>query len=398
MRQVKTALQITMSHVNNYGSVLQAYALQRVVESVPGWECKNLLIPPSEFNRYLQKYEHQEGFVRRNFRAIRREGVSVVFKKLFELIKGMLRPQCDYVFRDFVRENLNRTENVVTRESLYTNPPIAHLYVTGSDQTLNPKFTHADPIWFFDFVDRCRAERKFRKIAYAASIAMSCMSPANQDIYRQALASYDSISLREGSGVDLAREMGVQASHCVDPTVLLGRDFWRNFSKNSNLTLPPKFILCYNLTYYVNPYPMARQVERAASRQLGVPIIYLDCGFLRFSPHLLSRAIPVSVRDFVSLFFNASLVLTSSYHGTIFSLLAGRPFVTYVAADNSYDSRAADLLNACAATHHAMQIGMRKVGRFDVNDYCTSSQEQAHLANMRKASMDWLKEEMRLAE
>ena len=398
MSQVKTALQITMSHVNNYGSVLQAYAFQRAVESFPGWECKNLRVTASVFDRYLQKDEQPKGLISRNLHAIRREGIGVVWKKFSELLKARFRPKCDYVFRDFVRENLNQTECFETRESLYGKPPVAHVYVTGSDQTLNPKFTHADPVWFFDFADRLRSERKARKIAYAASIAASCMTSDYQDVYRRALSAYDAVSLREGSGVDLALKMGVKASHCVDPTVLLGSDVWRVFSKDSKLSLPSEFILCYNLTYYIDPYPMARQVERVASRQLGLPIIYLDCGFLRFSSHSWSRAIPVSVHDFVSLFFKASFVLTSSYHGTVFSLLAGKPFVTYVASDKGYDSRAMDLLESCSASRHAMPIVARLSGHFDANDYCTTTQEQDGLEEMRKRSLAWLKEEMSSAE
>lgn len=388
----KTALQLTMSHINNYGSVLQAYALQHIIDSIPGWNCKNLNIAQTVYDRYLDEGKHPGNFISRNLQGLFEKGPSFLWRKLRSFFCSKFKPNFDYVFRDFVNKNLNQTTCIESRDALYASLFDANLYITGSDQTLNPKFTCADPIWFFDFVSCGRDGGKPHKITYASSIASSSMTTEFLDIYRHALSSYDAISLREKSGVALAASMGIQASHCVDPTVLLGKDFWRDFSTRGRLKLPPKFILCYNLTYYVDPYPVASRVERKVSRVLGIPIVYLDLGYLRFSSNFWSRTVPVSVEDFVQLFFSAAIVLTSSYHGTVFALLAQKPFVTYVATEKAYDSRAMDLLESCSATHHAMVIGDSLKEPFDIDRFGVTAETTQLLQKMRLSSLKWLRE------
>jgi len=389
----KIALQVTMSHINNYGSVLQAYALQHAIESIPGWRCQILDVAIAVFDGYLHCEDDKRNFLFRNIDEIKQEGVGVVFRKARGYFQKVFGPHFDYVFRQFVKETSHLTKQYQTRDQLYEDPPRAQLYITGSDQTLNPKFTHADPIWVFDFVkNNCE---KYRKIAYAASIASSCLSDRYRDVYRRSLSTFDAISLRERTGVSLVSDFGINASHCADPTMLLDADYWLEFAGKSVIECPKKYILSYNPTYYVNPYPMARRIEHEIAKRLGLPIVYLDFGYMRVSSDWLRRKVPVSVYDFVRLFFGASFILTSSYHGTAFALQAKRPFITYVASDKRYDSRAADLLETCSATHHAMRIRDDQDGGICIDGYGSTAHEQECICKLREDSLTWLSSELR---
>lgn len=95
---------------------------------------------------------------------------------------------------------------------LKINPPKADIYITGSDQVwagwLEPNYlTFAPP--------------KKKKIAYAVSFGRQQLTAEHQSHIQNWVKQFDAISIRESSGIEICRKMGMDAVHLLDPTLLL---------------------------------------------------------------------------------------------------------------------------------------------------------------------------------
>lgn len=383
LKHMKTAIQMTMFHIRNYGSVLQTYALQKAIEAIPGWRCETLNIRPWSDNGILRFDKRTEGvveesnclnkWIKRIFRIFNIPYLIVKLRYLYKL--HMYQKPLENLLEQFLQEKINLTRYYPDAETLWNNPPNADVYITGSDQTLNPRFTAGDGNWFFAFLP---PSEKNKRISYASSIASSTLDERMKALYSRELSGYLGLSFREASGCVIAQKMGVTAVHCCDPTLLLDKSFWIRFSSDRKRSQRKSYILSYNLCYMTDPYPMAEKVEKNLQRVLGLPIIKLD-----------SRK-GVTPYEFVDLFMNARFITTSSFHGTAFALQSENPFISYVPNLRDGDSRVYDLLHKCNAEKHIVTIGEW----FDVNDFSqfeSTAKEQKSLAEFREASKTWLR-------
>ena len=390
---MKLAIQMTMFHVKNYGSALQAYALQQAVESVPGWRCEVLNIRPWTVNGVLS-FDRRSPPPRRKSLSERLLRLALHAPSLFSekvrewhdrrFVRG---PLCR-IFDDFVARELHLTARFENGTALREAPPVADAYITGSDQTLNPNFTGGDSIWFFDFLPP-RGERAYRKLCYSSSFAVASLPERQRQAYAKGLGDYDALSFREQSGVALAESLGLRGSVCCDPTLLLDRAQWAAFACRSPRRPRGGYILCYNLRYMADPYPMAGALERELARRLRLPVVHLDPLAPRRGTfgRVIRDATP---SEFVDFFLNASFVMTSSFHGTAFALQSGRPFMTYVVADRMADSRAADLLVRCGAECHMVTIDQTAKTLGDLSRFAPREEERERLEAFRSASRRWL--------
>lgn len=360
---MKEVVQFTMSHVDNYGSLLQAYALQTAIEKL-GCSCRAICYGP----------EHKYG-----------------------LLHSILYYRRNHAFADFRKNAIHHTRRYLDFAALKADPPKADVYVTGSDQMFNPVCTRADPSYFLKFFpDEKRGA--YRKISYASSFAVKEIPEDLRSVYSAALSDYDALSLREQSGVELAEKLtGKPASLCCDPTILLTREDWLKFAEKAKRKIRKPYILCYNLNYMVDPYPMANEVERRVQEELGLPIIFLngskrDVG--KPNSKVVKNATPY---EFVDLFMNASFIMTSSFHGTVFSLHSGKPFIAYHLADTKSDSRVRDLLARCNALNHAMPISSDS-SLSALLSYSPISKKEELIAELRATSYNWLKNAMAVKE
>lgn len=353
---MKEVVQFTMSHVDNYGSLLQAYALQTAIEKL-GCSCRAIC-----------------------YGAVKKYG----------LLQALLYYRRNRAFADFRKNAIHHTRRYLDFAALKADPPKADVYVTGSDQMFNPVCTQADPSYFLKFLPE-EKRGAYRKISYASSFAVKEIPDDMQGVYSAALSDYDALSLREQSGVELAEKLTDKpASLCCDPTILLTREDWLKFAEKAKRKIRKPYILCYNLNYMVDPYPMANEVERRVQQEIGLPIVFLsgskaDVG--KPNSRIIKNATPY---EFVDLFMNASFILTSSFHGTVFSLHSGKPFIAYHLADTKSDSRVYDLLARCNALNHAMPIASDSA-LAPHSSYAANLDAARALDEFRAASLEWLK-------
>lgn len=321
---------ITMHKVQNYGSVLQAYALQKKVKDL-GFECE--IIDYIYPNSYHRSYQHGKTTIKGYIKKL-----LSMFINIFD---GTTKKK-NKAFADFYNTYLRLSETYLTKESIKENPPVYDIYMTGSDQVWNPRFVKDDSTFMLSFVPKdsyC--------VSYASSFAASCIPNNLQSLYARELSKYSFLSVREATGTGVIRTLIDRESFVTcDPTLLLSKKEWEEVANHAKIQIEGDYILAYVLHYSFNPYPEIEQTIRHLQAEYNLPVIYLD-GLRKYCFYKNTQVIRAAGPcDFVRLFKDASYVVTSSFHGTAFSLIFEKPLAVMV-DDVRKDSRIQNLLNIC---------------------------------------------------
>lgn len=313
---------ITYFYYYNYGTMLQGYALQKVMEREGKGEYSSEIIDCRFGEKDLSFWYYFKIRVRRffiYFTEIKR--VIATFKKR-DLTNAKYREENNQkrqLFDDFVKQCCSMSEVTYKQSSdLYPQPPIYDIYVTGSDQTWSPKVGLRDSL-FLGFAPKDKV-----KAAYAPSIGVAAYSSEEEQYVREHLKDYQFVSCREKHGAEILQKLSpVKVETVLDPTLLLRADEWRNIAIKPEV--PEKYILCYFIgerTYY-------RDFAKQLSKQLNLPLVFIpgSNSDMKSENHLVWKSGP---REFLGLIDNAEVVLTDSFHGTIFSINFGRNFYSFI--------------------------------------------------------------------
>lgn len=329
---------ITIHKINNYGSVLQAYALQNVCERMG-------------YNVEIIDYDFPNNFHRSNKYATKSDTQPNEPKWIKALFAKALVRQHKGI-RSFVDKYQNLSSNKYPQvEDFTSNPPLYDVYITGSDQLWSPRHCNGDPSFML-----CFAPDNALKISYAASIGSNAIPEELKNAYINLLNRYKHISVRENSGADVIRGLiGKDASVVLDPTLLLNKDEWNNIATSKRL-VKKKYILCYYLNYTFNAFPYVDELAKEMQRQTGYEIVRVAR-----PPHKLSfinttYKIGASPEEFLTLVRDAEIVLTTSFHGTAFAVNYGRPVFTVVQDRNASDSRQVSLMHNLGLDKQVLSI------------------------------------------
>lgn len=294
---------ITFHCSYNFGSALQAFALQQAISSL-GHEVEIIDYRSRDFYRY------------RIIKLSRPWTIPSSLKKLDRLLE---RKQA---FRSFWSSHFHLTERFSYRDEgkLESLAQRFDCFVCGSDQIWNLDCTSGvvDP-FFLSFAGGCR------RVAYAPSLAHTEFKVENFDRDRVAdlLAQFDSLSVREEETLPLFQPLVDKRIEVVlDPTLLLDAKDYRDVVKERPDEEPYLFV------YLLRECP---ELVESASR------IALSSGHRVYYIYERELPIPNSVNlfgsgpeGFLSLIWNADAVLTNSFHATAFSTLFHRPFRAFV--------------------------------------------------------------------
>lgn len=302
---------ITRHAAINYGSLLQAIATQRSIESL-GHECTVI--------DYIRADE-DIWTIEKTLLASKPEWSGSTFKRFLYL--AMRQPPSVIAGKHFEAERaryLSLTRRYSSYDELAGDPPEADVYMTGSDQVWGPVAGGVyDPAYMLGF-----APEGARKVAYAASFGRNHLDTDAARAMRGCLASYDVIAVREDIAVEQLRGWGILSEQVLDPTLLLGADEWRalvgELGDSSDDGSP------YALIYQIHNDELLSSYAKRAAEHLGLSLV-------RVSPYLhqISRTgklcyLP-SVGRFIDLLANASCLITDSFHGTAFAISFNVPFV-----------------------------------------------------------------------
>lgn len=285
----------------NYGSVLQATALQFVI--------RDLGCDPVHINweRFPRTHSHFKEFA----------------KPIYEYAIGRHTNSFRRLLYDFVRFR-NRYINqspMVAYGKLSEISKKYDAFICGSDQIWAPN--QFDPVFFLDFV-----VTSTKKIAYAPSVGLPEIPFGLRARYQSLISSIPYRSIREEAGAILLKNLtGIDIPVVLDPTLLLNKERWTTIAKSQSAEGREKkgYILCYFLGNNPNHHKAAVDLSERLGRRL-VKVI-LRPNELNYSPsaesHFLSPA------QFLSYYASSDGVITDSFHGTAFSILFQKPFWTF---------------------------------------------------------------------
>lgn len=360
---------ITMHKVLNYGSALQAYALQYIIEK-------------QGYNVELIDYTYPN-----KYHLSLRKGPSFIKKALMFILHfclGFPERKQKKQFDKFYQQYFKLSRIYSSKEDINNEPPTYDIYVTGSDQVWNPYYIGHDTTFMLSFV-----KSNAKRLSYSASFATNNLSSNIKSIFKQHLEKYSSLSVRESQGNNILQELlGREAQVVLDPTLLLTKNEWIEIGKTSNLKFNKPYILVYILGYSLNPYPYVIEVIEDAQKKLNMEVVILSLSNLKMRFRKNVRRINgAAPQDFINLFANASLVITDSFHGTAFSINLERDFISIVNDKKSSDDRVLNLLNLVNAKEKALKIGSRYPNNFNTN----STEIRSNLESLRELSMNYLK-------
>ena len=360
---------ITLHRVVNYGSVLQTYALQEKI--------KELGYIPEVIDYYPERLT-KLGMLKRIKNKGEKYKKSFIIRNLARIVIFPSYLKRFNMFFGFLKKYIKMTNKIYKDEESINNEAFNYdIYCTGSDQVWNSGWNEKiDHPYFLTF-----APDDKRKIAYAASFGKKELDPNEIEETKKMLSRYDEISVREKSGVDIVKSLGIKnAKNVVDPTLLLSGDEWRKIS--SQKYNGKNYILVYNL----NRNKKIDNYAEELSKKTGLKIIYLSYQLHEFYKKGKMACNP-KVEDFISLFDNASYVVSDSFHATAFSLNFNKQFI--IVYPGKYSTRLQSILellnleNRVANDEKDLSIINNKIDYEIVNK---------KMKLMRKESMDWLKQ------
>ncbi|MBK5553034.1 MULTISPECIES: polysaccharide pyruvyl transferase family protein [unclassified Pseudomonas] len=303
---MKIAL-ITIHHANSYGGTLQALASQAVLSKYG--DVKIIDYKSKELEQTLNLIR-----IDRNPRSIFRAG-----KDFFRLLP---RKRLIAKFKEFMRVNYKLTPACPDLQSLQSISSDFDCVVCGSDQIWNPNITGQLDLNYMLAFSRAK-----RKISFSSSAGSYSYSDEETAKVRKALSTFDSISVREEDTARKLRSMlgNQKVAHTLDPTLMLDKRQWmQGLLLTEKAPVPADQ---YILVYTLKKDALVRETINRIKTLLGLRVVAIDQDpFLGYkSDRHIMDASPV---DYVSLFANASFVITNSFHGTAFALNFAIPFVT----------------------------------------------------------------------
>lgn len=300
----------------NYGGLLQCYALQTV----------------------LQRMGHQTLVLQREFKRkyTLRGAIVYYIKHIVKLLVGKRSSwhyRVDQKRRDYIAKNTYKfiEKNINPRsEHCYSTKELGDIVlknkldaiIVGSDQVWRPYYSPCQPNYFLDFLPK---ESKIKRISYAASFGGDewTFSPEMTEECGSLLKRFDAVSVRESSAIKLCKEhFGIEATQTLDPTLLLEKeDYCKLFTSKKDRG----DLFCYIL-------------DRSEEKKNIIGSIAEEISFIPFESmpesqdnvynlyEDIEKCVYPSVEDWLSAFMEAKMVLTDSFHGTVFSIIFNKPF------------------------------------------------------------------------
>lgn len=364
---------MTIYHVPNYGSVLQAYATQELLEKL-GHTCKIIKY------KYPNEYHYSMGHPKLTLKSRIRLAIYYLLGKSAYARKRKRLDSFRNKYLNFTKEYSHLTKLKNENWDTYD------LFIVGSDQVWKPKYNYGDTAFLLSF-----APDNKKRISIASSFASNTIPKNMRERYKKHLAKFYATSVREKNGINIINkelELNKDVSVILDPTLLLSKEDWLKTIPRSKFKKKKKYILLYMLTYAFEPRPYIFEVLKHLQTQGDYDIIALE----GYTPAEKAEGIVMTdksdapVNEFIDLFANADIVVTSSFHGTAFAVNFGIPLVSIIPTDKG-DDRQSTLLENLGLDQCITPIGkdIQKINpRYDIE------LKNKRLNNARKESIKWI--------
>lgn len=362
---------------DNYGGVLQAYALCKILND-KGFNTEQICIPV-ECEPFLGEKnndaKHRGQFLNRLCKKALRSlfGVDKICKQRRESVMK------------FAEQEIPHSARVYNQKSIKEIIGLYDAFITGSDQVWNTDYFV--PAFFLDFLDD---EKNKPKLSYAASIAKKELSLKECEYFRDRLKGFVGVSVREEDAVNLLQPLSpVKVEKVLDPVFLLSKEEWEHVADTN--VVNDKYIFCYFLG---NNY-ISRKIARNYSKEKRLKIVtiqYLQKEFYVYEFMFGSIKIHnASPKDFLALIKNAEAVITDSFHAVAFASIFGTKFfVTQRECGNKMFSRLESVLSLLDENERFISNEQCRDDRLFVKTECDIKKWKMIIEEEREKSISYL--------
>lgn len=351
---MKKVLLVTMYGVSNFGNRLQSFALSKTLEGL--------------------------NFDVETFKPIKKKDV---FSDIKLILKFFLKK--DYSF--FRKKMFTEFNNSFI---VFKNIDISIDKISVLNNHFDYFIVGSDQVWNYHYLDECSYDGGYnyflledvdncKRISYSSSFGVSEIK-SNLDKYKEEFLKFKCLSTREESGRKIIENLTSRNDITVnvDPTMLLTNKEWEKVIKKPKFKIPDNYILLYFLGDISND-KMSEIVEFANKFNYSI-INLLD---------KKSKFYGIGPSEFLYLEKNAKLILTDSFHSSVFSLIFNVPFIIY------------NRMNDAEKTNTRLENFVNKFKLYDriyindnsISDYLVFNYSEAYkiLNYERKKSFSYLK-------
>lgn len=365
---MKTVGIITFHSAHNYGAMLQVYALQQCISKYQ-FDVTVIDYRNDEIDKQYKLIKIDKSNIKSKLKSI---GSNLILYK-----KNKKRYD---TFNKFMNENLKLSNTYNGIDMLKENSPRYDIYITGSDQVWNYNIVgELSDAYTLNF-----GNESVKRISYAASIGDNNLVKKHKDDYRNKLQILDYISVRELDGKKaLENVIDKSVEVVLDPTLLLDKKEWDS-KLISNNGIGEKYILAYVVEHneeYIN-------IVNYLSKLTGYKVVYFEKRN-KYYENPLKSAYTEGPFEFVNLIKNATYVIATSFHATVFSILFNKKF--FVVPHVKTGARVTNLLERLNIEGRDVN-SLEEFKNKDYNEEIDYNEVEEILNQERDKSIKWLKE------
>ena len=286
-----------LSH--NYGGILQNYALQQVLKRMGH-------TPVTIHHGQKNHWSNIKCIIHNLLRPLTKQpywGV-VSIKKLNKLKEP---------FKPFIKKHIQVTKSVLKCTTKFIRQQHFDAIIVGSDQVWRPRYNdiYASYLAFANGMN-------ISKIAYASSFGVDNWeyTPEQTKVCAELIKQFKAVSVRESSGIDLCKKyLNVDAVNVLDPTLLLDKSDYSLLCKDI-----PKAEKGYLLVYILDEDKSKEAYVNEFARENNLSVRHIHA----------ENKVSLSIEEWLALFRDATIVVTDSFHGTVFSILFQKEFISLI--------------------------------------------------------------------
>lgn len=363
---------LTWLYNGNYGTVLQAYALQKFLMKNTKYYIENIDYNPDVKAKIINLIKS-------------RNSLSLIFEKLDYYIANKIARNNYEIenrkrrFSDFLLNEMNLSEKYKNPKEIEIIKDKYDIYICGSDQIWSPVLLN--PVYYFSFLDSNK-----KLISYAPSFGVSCIKNSKKEEISGYLKKFNHISVREENGAKIIYELiGRKVEYVVDPTLLISKEEWDKIA--SIRLIQENYIICYFLSYKKEYSELIDKLSLKTGYKVAI-----ICTTEETYKTNYKKIIDCGPKEWVSLIKNAKLVLTDSFHGCVFSTIYKKDFYLFKRFnDNNNKSQNSRIYNFI----NMLDLSERLIDDINSHDYSNINIENydevyAKLEQEKNKSIKWL--------
>lgn len=303
---------------NNYGGLLQNYALQTVLKRAG--HHPETIDWGSPFTFHLKLFNIKTRLLARLFPNKFHAKYRPTIKE-----EGIIRKETEYFISKYINRTRRASSIMEIRQLSEKNGYEG--YVVGSDQCWRPSYNFLLPAMFISFAEGEHVKR----VAYAASFGTDSWeyTPEKTELCASLAQKFDLVTVREDSGVKLCKEyLGIDATHVLDPTMLLTKEDYTQLIEAEKV--PKAAGTLFN--YILDPDESKSTLIKRVADDLNLtpfqvlPKYQAENRTMEDVKKRIEDCVYPGVTTWLRAFMDAEMTIVDSFHGMVFSILYNKPF------------------------------------------------------------------------